>query len=307
MAAVQAQSDYPNRPVRLIVPYSAGGVADVGMRLLAEGLSANLKQQFVVENRPGAGGIIAAKAGASAAPDGYTLSMTGNNYSIAAALFNALPYDILRDFESVSTVSFFDLLLLTREGSPLKSMQDVIAYAKANPGKLNIGTMVPGSTQNLAAELFRSSQKLDVAIVPFKTSPDMATAVMRGDVDVAFEFYAASQGLLRDKKLMPLASTGTKRTAYLPDVPTAMETGVNDFEVSSWNSISVPVGTPRSVIDTLNKAINAVVVKPNVQTMAHKLGMELRGSAPDAVDRRLKADIDKWSDLIDTVGIAKRN
>ena len=138
LAPAGAQSDYPSRPVQLIVPYGAGGIADVGMRILADKLTGRLKQQFVVENRPGAGGIVAAKAGASAAPDGYTVLMTGNNNAISAALFKSLPYNILTDFASTSTASFFDLLIVTRAGSPLKSVQDIVKAARANPGKLNI-------------------------------------------------------------------------------------------------------------------------------------------------------------------------
>ncbi len=166
-----------------------------------------LNQQFVIEDRPGAAGIVAAQAGATAAPDGYTLLMTGNNNAIAAALFKALPYNILTDFASVSTAAFFDLLIVTRAGSPLHSVADIVEAARANPGKLNLGTINPGSTQNLAAELFTSSAGIKAAIVPFRTSPDMAGAVMRGDVDVAFEFYAAIGGLLADKKIVALASS----------------------------------------------------------------------------------------------------
>src|SRR5580692_9635015 len=173
----QSQSDYPNRPVTLLVPYAAGGVADVGMRILGDKLSSRLNQQFVIEDRPGAGGIVAAQAGAAAAPDGYTLLMTGNNNAIAAALFKALPYNVLTDFASVSTAAFFDLLIVTRAGSPLHSVSDVVAAARANPGRLNIGTINPGSTQNLAAELFTATSGIKAAIVPFRTSPDMAGAV----------------------------------------------------------------------------------------------------------------------------------
>src|SRR5712692_4622088 len=214
IATASAQSDYPNRPVQLIVPYGAGGVADTGMRILADNLTSRLKQPFVVENRPGAGGIVAAKAAASAAPDGYTVLMTGNNNAISASLFRSLPYNILTDFASTSTTSFFDLLIVTRAGSPLKSVQDVVAAAHANPGKLNIANINPGSTQNLAAELFKSATGIQATIVPFRTSPDMATAVLRGDVDIAFEFYAATQALIADHKLLALASTGARRTAY---------------------------------------------------------------------------------------------
>ena len=306
-APARAQSDYPNRPVHLIVPYGAGGVADVGMRILAEKLGPVLKQQVIVENRPGAGGIIAAKAGATAAPDGYTLSMTGNNYAISAALFNSLPYNILTDFRSISTTSFFDLLILTKSGSPLKTVQDLVKAAKANPGKLNIGTINPGSTQNLAAELFKSETGINVTIVPFRTSPDMATALLRGDITIAFEFYAAAHGLIDDKKVTVLASTGPKRTSYLPDVPTVIESGIKDFNVASWNGISVPTATPTAIVDKLNKAFNEVLKMPDVQAKANKFGMEMLGSTPAEMDARTKADIAKWASVIKAAGIQKRN
>src|SRR6202451_358461 len=248
------QTDYPTRPVTLLVPYAAGGVADVGMRILGDKLSSRLNQQFVIEDRPARVVIVAAHAGAAAAPAGYTLLMTGNNNAIAAALFKSLPYNILTEFASVSTAAFFDVLLVTRAGSPLQSVQDVVQAAKANPGKLNIGTINPGSTQNLAAELFIGTTDIKTAIVPFRTSPDMAGAVLRGDVDVAFEFYAAVSGLLADKKIVALASTGPKRTAYLPDVPTVMESGIKDYDVASWNGLSVPAGTPTPAFATLNTA-----------------------------------------------------
>jgi tripartite-type tricarboxylate transporter receptor subunit TctC len=248
-----AQNDYPTRPVSLIVPYAAGGVADVAMRMLGDKLSTRLGQQFVIENRPGAGGIVAAQAAASAPGDGYTLLMTGNNTAIATALFKSLPYNVLTDFASISTAAFFDLLVVTRAGSPLHSVNDVIAAARANPGKLNIGTINPGSTQNLAAELFTSTAEIKAAIVPFRTSPDMAGALLRGDIDVAFEFYAAVNGLLADNKLIAIASAGPSRTAYLPQVPTVIESGLKDYEVTSWNGLSAPAATPARIITILTR------------------------------------------------------
>jgi tripartite-type tricarboxylate transporter receptor subunit TctC len=305
-ATALAQS-FPTRPVSLIVPYAAGGVADVGMRILGDKLSDRLKQPFVIENRPGAGGVAAAQAGATAAPDGYTLLMTGNNTAIAESLFNKLPYDALTSFDSISTAAFFDVLIVTREGSPLKTIKDVIAAAKANPGKLNIGTINPGSTQNLAADLFASVAGINVAIVPFRASPDMAAAVMRGDVDVAFEFYAAISGLLADKKIVALASTGQKRTAYLPDVPTVIESGIKDYEVSSWNGLSVPHGTPGPVVATLNAAMKEVIPTPDVQGKSAQMGMAMRWSTPEDMTARMKADIAKWGAVIEKAGIPKHD
>ena len=306
-ASATAQSDYPNRPVQLIVPYGPGGVADVGMRILADQLSARLKQQFVVENRPGAGGIVAAKAAASAAPNGYTVMMTGNNNAISASLFKSLPYDILSDFAATSTVAFFDLLIVTRANSPMKSVQDVVTLAHAHPGKVNIATINPGSTQNLAAELFKSATGINSTIVSFRTSADMATAVLRGDVDIAFEFYAALQGQIADKKIVALASTGLKRTAYLPDVSTVAQSGIKDFEVVSWNGISVPAATPKTVVQVLSRAINDVLPNPEVQEKARHLGMEMRGSTPEEMTERMKSDITKWASVIEKAGIAKHD
>jgi len=304
---VRAQSDYPTRPVSFIVPYAAGGVADVGMRILGDKLSDRLKQPFVIENRPGGGGVVAAQTGATATPDGYTLLMTGNNTAIAEALFNKLPYNVLTDFASVSTAAFFDVLIVTHSGSPLKSVQDFVAAAKANPGKINVGTINPGSTQNLAADLFASTAGINIAIVPFRASPDMAGAVMRGDVDVAFEFYAAISGLLADKKIVALASTGPKRTAYLPDVPTVIEGGIKAYEVSSWNGISVPAATPKTVIATLNAAMKDVIPSADVQSKSAQMGMEMRWSTPDDMTARMKSDIAKWGSVIEKAGIPKHD
>jgi putative tricarboxylic transport membrane protein len=302
-----AQSDYPNRPIQLVVPYGPGGVADVGMRIMAEKLSIRLKQNVVIENRPGAGGIVAAKAVATGAPDGYNVLMTGNNNAIAVALFKSLPYDILKDFASTSTVSFFDLLIVVKAESPLKHLQDIIKAAKANPGKLNIGTINPGSTQNLAAELFKNVAGIQATIVPFRTSADMATALLRGDIDVMFEFFTAAHGLLADKKIVALASTGPKRSAYLPEVPTALEAGIKDFEVLSWNGLSVPAATPKSVVDTLVKGLNDVLPDPGIQERAKTLGMDMHGSTPAEMDKRMKDDIAKWGAVIEKAGIQKRD
>ena len=305
IAPAAAQS-YPSRPVSMIVPYGPGGVADVGMRILADKLSIRLKQQFVVENRPGAGGIVAAKTTATAAPDGYTVLMTGNNNAISVPLFKSLPYDILKDFASTSTVAFFDLLIVAKSGSPVKSIQDIVKAANANPGKMNIGTINPGSTQNLAAELFRSTTNIKVTIVPFRTSADMHTALLRGDIDVMFEFFTAAHGLLADKKIVALASTGAKRSAYLPDVPTVIESGIKDYEVVSWNGISVPAATPKEPIETLTKTIAEVLALPDVQEKAKQLGMDMHGSTPEEMTARMKADIAKWSKVIADAHIPKR-
>ena len=305
-ASAQTASTYPNHPVVLIVPYAAGGVADVGMRILGAALSDHLKQQFVIENKPGPGAIVAAEAALQAAPDGYTTLMTGNNNAIAEALFNKLPYNTVNDFQSVATASFFDLLVVTRPDSPYKSLRDLIAAAKANPGKINIGTTPPGSTQNLGAELFLSAAGIKASIVTFRTSSDMANAVMRGDVGAEFEFFAAVQGLLDAKKLAVLASTGARRTAYLPDVPTAIENGLKDFDVVSWNGLAFSARTPKPFVDKLNAAMKLAIAEPSVQERAKQLGMEMRWSTPNDMDAHMKSDIARWGAVIANAHIPKR-
>jgi tripartite-type tricarboxylate transporter receptor subunit TctC len=302
---VHAQSDYPSRSVQLIVAYGAGSVGDVSVRVMAEKLGAKLGKPFVIDNRPGAAGVVAAKSAALAAPNGYTLLLIGNNYAISTALFKSLPYNVVTDFAPISTIASFDMLVLTKAGSPLKSMQDVVTYAKANPGKLNIATLSPGTTQYLAVELLKVVAGVDVVAVPFRTSPDMATALLRGDVDIALEFYAPVQSLIQDQKVNVIATTGKKRVYFLPEVPTVIESGIKDFDVSSWNGITAPAGTPQPIIDILSKAITEVLQSPEVQDVGRRLGMEMRGSTPDELMARLKGDIAKWSDLAEKANIPK--
>jgi tripartite-type tricarboxylate transporter receptor subunit TctC len=307
VAAIPAsgQQAYPNHPVQLIIAYGGGSVGDVSMRLLAKKLTEKLGMSFVVDNRPGAGGIVAARAVAAAAPDGYTLLLTGNSYAISTALFNSLPYNILNDFVSISTVAAFDMLILTKTGSPLKSLQDVIAFAKKNPGKLNIGTLSAGTTQFLAVEMLKIEAGINVTTVPFRTSTEVATALIRGDVDVVLDTMPPMQSLIQTQKATVIATAGRKR--FLPDVPTAIESGVRDFDASSWNGIAAPAGTPRPIVDTLSKATIEVLRSSEVQDTAHKLGIAMGGSTPEDITARMKNDIKKWSSVIEKANIAKLN
>jgi tripartite-type tricarboxylate transporter receptor subunit TctC len=235
-----AQAGYPNRPVRVLVPYGPGGVADTTVRLLAQKLQEKLGQQFVIENRPGAGGVIAAKAGATAPPDGYTLTLTGNGTAISKSLFKSLPYDVLKDFKSISVMAWLDLHIATKADGPLKTISDIVAAAKKDPGKLNFGTIAPGSTQHLSAELFRLTGDIKATMVTFRTTPDLITAIMRGDIDVGFDYLAAFRAALSGGQLRAVASTGEKRSPSTPDVPTVSESGMKDFVVTSWNAVSAP-------------------------------------------------------------------
>jgi tripartite-type tricarboxylate transporter receptor subunit TctC len=301
-----AEPGYPNRPVRIMVGFGPGGVADVTMRMLAQKLSERLGQQFIVDNRPGAGGILAHRAVLSGPPDGYTLVVSGNGSAITKTLFQSLPYDVLNDFTPISVTAFLDLLIVTKADGPLKSVKDIITAARANPGKLNFGTVAPGSTQHLSAELFRMKTDINVARITYRTSPDLVNALLRGDVDVIFEYYAGVASALPEGKIRAVASTGDKRSPWSSDVPTVAESGVADYVVWSWNALAGPAGMPRDVIDLLNREVNVALRDPELQRKARLFGLDARGTTPEEMDQRMRTDIAKWAEVIEKAGLQKQ-
>ena len=298
--------NYPSKPVRIIVPYGAGGIADVTMRLVADDIGKRLGQQFFIENRPGAGGVVGMQTARDAPPDGYTLVMLGGGLTIAKALFKSLPYDIETDFIPVSTTAAYGLVIATKAGSPYKTIKDVVAAAKARPGALNFGTINAGSGQNLSAELFRTMAGIDVTIIPYKTTPDLANAVLRGDVDVAFEYFAGFQSQITNAQVTVLATTGHERASNLPQVPTVSENGVPGYEVTSWNGLAVPKGTPREIVTRLNHAVVEALKSAPVQKFSQDAGMDARGMSPEDLHDRIRSDVAKWSQVIEKAGIQKR-
>ena len=306
-AVPAAQADtYPSRPVRIIVPYGPGGIADVTMRMVAQNLSQHLGQQFFIENRPGAGGIVGMQSAKEAPADGYTLVMLGGGLTIAKALFKSLPYNIETDFTPVSTTASYGLVIATKSGSPYKTINDVIAGAKARPGTLNFGTINAGSAQNLSAELFRTMAGVDVTIVPYKTTPDLANAVLRGDVDVAFEYYVGFQSPITNNQMTVLATTGQQRASNLPNVPTVIESGLPGYEVTSWNGLAVPAGTPADIVVLLNRAVDGAVKSPEVQKFSSEAGMDARSMSSEDLRNRIRNDVAIWSQVIEKAGIKKR-
>jgi tripartite-type tricarboxylate transporter receptor subunit TctC len=276
------------------------------MRMVAQNLSQKLGQQFFIENRPGAGGVVGMQAAKDAPPDGYTLVMMGGGLTIAKAQFKNLPYNIESDFIPLSTTASYGLVIGTKAGSPYKTIKDVIAAAKANPGKLNFGTINAGSAQNLSAELFKSMAGIDVTIVPYKTTPDLANAVLRGDVDAAFEYYVGFQASITNDQMTVLATTGRERASNLPNVPTVTESGVAGYEVTSWNGLAVPAGTPAELVTLLNKAIGDALQSAEVQKFSSAAGMDARGMSSADLSARIKSDVTKWTEVIEKSGIAKR-
>lgn len=302
----KAEPGFPNRTVRIFVPYGPGGVGDLTMRLVAQKLTERMGKQVIIENRPGAGGLLAAKATMDSPPDGYTLLVTGNGTAISMSLFKVRPYNALTDFTQISVAASFEMLMATPADSPYRTVQDIIKAARANPGKLNLAAINPGSTQNLSAHLFKQITGIDATIVAYRTTPDLITALIRKDVDVAFDFYAGLVAAIADKKVHIIASSDEQRNPLLPDVPTAKESGFPDYVVTSWNALSAPAGLPDDVLKILNREINTALADPELQAKAKQFGMNARGSTPEEMRARMARDIERWAAVIDKAGIARQ-
>lgn len=299
-----AQS-YPDHPIKLVLPFGAGGVADVSSRIVADKLGERLGQRFVIENMPGAGGISAAQTVLAAAPNGYTIGLVTNGTAISSALFKRLPFDPTADFEMISTLGTFDLVFAVNAASPFNTLADFVAAAKAAPGKLNIGTVNIGGTQNLGAELLKSTAGIDVQIVPFRNSPDIVVGLLRDDVQMMVDFPAAIKGQIDDGRLRPLATSGPKRARWMPSLATVAEAGVQGYELTSWNGLFAPRGTPAPVIALINATLRQVLAQPDVSQRLLDLGIEARPSSPEELMTLFKADVRKWDQVIVHAGIEK--
>jgi tripartite-type tricarboxylate transporter receptor subunit TctC len=301
-----AQAFYPERSVRIVLPFAAGGVADITARIIAEKLSDRLGRRFYVENQAGAGGIVAAKTVISSPPDGYTLALLSDGTAVSVSLFKKLPYDPLRDFTPISSLGTFDFVFATAASSEFKTLPDFIAAAKAKPGALNVGTINVGSTQNLSAELFKTAAGIDFTIIPYRGTPEIQVALLQGDVAVMIDSYSAMKGNLADNKLRALASSGARRSEATPDMATGRESGVANYDVVSWNALFAPTGTPPEIIKTLNSALREILADADVRTRLLDLGIEAKASTPEELSDRLKSDIDKWGKVIEKAGIQRQ-
>lgn len=300
-----ALSVYPSKPVRVILPFGAGGVGDIMTRLVAERLGTKLGQRFVIENVPGAGGISAARAVLQAPADGYSLAYMANATAVSVGLFKNLPFDPLRDFVPISSLGYFELIFATAQKSPYKTLNDFVRAAKEKPGQLNIGTIVAGSMQNLGAELLKSTLGIDVAIVPFRASGEVLVALERNDVQMAAEFQAALRGGIEAHKFNVIGTSGMMRAQYLPDAPTMKEAGADNFEVVGWSGLFARAGTPPDVVNTLNAAMNEVLAEPEIRERALELGIRANGSTSEELATRFKDDIAKWRKVIEVAGIER--
>ncbi len=294
----RAQGRFPERPITLVVPFGPGGIADITARAVGEVMSRSLGQPVVVENKPSAGSIVASQAVATARPDGHTLLVLTNSNALSATLFRKLPYDTLSAFQPVSTLGFFDLGLFVPAGSKFASLKDLLASARAHPGKLNVATIAVGSTQHLAAKLFETVAGIEAVIVPYKGSPAVLTALRAGEVDVAFEIVGPMLPQLAAGAVRALAVTSARRNPALPEVPTVQQAGVAGYDVASWNALAAPAGTPPEVIERLNRAVREAVAAPAVQERLGKLGMRLAAGTPAELQALLAGEVQRWAAVI---------
>jgi tripartite-type tricarboxylate transporter receptor subunit TctC len=297
---------YPSKPVRIVLPFGPGGVADITTRTIAPRLSEGLGQQVVVENLPGAGGIRAASEVAKAEPDGHTLLLLTNGNAVSQALFKSLPYDPVNDFAMISTVGYFSLVIVTGANSKYRTLQDVIAAAKQNPGKLNIGTITPGGTQHLAGELFRSTAGIDALVVPHKTTGEVVIGVRQGSLDIGVDFIAPLISGIKAGDLRALAVSAGKRQPQLPDVPTVIEAGVKGYDVSSWNALAAPAKTPAAVIKRVHAELEKALAAPDVQKRFSELGVEPRPSTPERLREFFLSESQRWTRVVEAAKIPKQ-
>ena len=298
-----AAQSWPTKPVRIVVPFGPGGPADVYARILGQELGEVLKQQFIVDNRPGAGAVIGTDIVAKAPPDGYTLLMMSNTHTTNETLLTNKPYVLMRDLIAVAPVNSSDLVMVVHPSVEAKTLQEFIALAKANPGKLAYASSGPGTPYHMAGELFKAMSGTDILHVPHKGSGEARNDVMGGHVQMMFDAVTAMKGNIDAGQVRALATTGEKRSAVLPDVPTVSEAGVPGYEATIWLGLMAPKGTPPEIVGRLNAEIAKIIAKPAIREAWAKQGAVPMTLSPAAFDAYLRRDIEKWAKLIEQAGI----
>jgi tripartite-type tricarboxylate transporter receptor subunit TctC len=301
-----AAQDYPSRPVRLIVPFGAGGPADVYARVIAQHLHEELKQPFVVEDRPGAGSIIGTDAVAKSAPDGYTLLVMSNTHTTNESLVQNKPFELMRDFVPVATLNYSDLIMVVHPSVPAKDLKEFIALAKSKPGELNYASSGAGTPYHMAGELFKAMSGTNIAHIPHKASGEARNAVIGGHVQMMFDAITTMATNAKAGQVRALGTTGLKRSELTPDIPTVAEAGVPGYEATIWLGVMAPAGTPKEIVDKLNKGINAVISRPDIKEAWAKQGAVPMVMTPTEFDKYLRDDIAKWANVVKVSG-AKLN
>jgi len=295
---VAKAQDFPSRPIKLVMGFGAGGLGDIAGRAIGQKMSQAIGQPVVIENMPGAGGATAALAVARSAPDGHALLWVSSQNAIAPSMFKSLPYDWSRDFTPVGPMATFDFVLVVHKDSPLKTVRDVIAAAKNNPDKFNFGSIAVGTAQNLSTLKFQSMAGLNVPTVPFRTTGEVVTALISGNIQAAFETTPGVIGQIRSGTLRAIAVSAERRVGFLPDVPTISESGIAGYKVYSWNGIVVPAKTPRDIVLRLNKEINSAIATPEIRARFGELIMTPHTGMPGDLQKIYEADLALWRQVI---------
>jgi len=301
-AAPAAAQDYPSRQVKVIVPFGAGGPADVYARVIAQHLSEQLKQTFVVENRPGAGSIIGTDAVAKSPADGYTLLVMSNTHTTNESLVPNKPFALMRDFVPVAPINYSDLVMVVHPSVPAKDLKEFIALAKAKPGELNYASSGPGTPYHMAGELFKAMSGTHIVHVPHKASGEARNSVLGGHVQMMFDAITTMTPNVQAGQVKALATTGLKRSELTPDVPTAAEAGVTGYEATIWLGVMAPAGTPKPIVDRLNAEITKVVSRDDVKAAWLKQGAVPMVMSPGEFEKYLRADVDKWAEVVKVSG-----
>ena len=302
VAGVAQAQGYPSRPVKIVVPFAAGGPADNYARFMAQRLGEELKQSFVIDNKPGAGSIIGTDLVAKAPADGYTLLMMSNTHTVNESLITSKPFGLMKDFVGIAPVNYSNLLLVVHPSVPAKNVAELIALAKAKPGKINYASSGNGTPYHMAGELFKYMAGIDMTHVPYKGSSGARTDIVGGQVDVMFDAETTMAVMSREGKVRALASTGLTRSANLPDMPTVSESGVPKFEATIWLGLMAPKGTPTEIVNRLNAEVRKIVGNPEVRAAWAKQGAVPMSMTVAEFDQYLQADIAKWANIVKVSG-----
>jgi tripartite-type tricarboxylate transporter receptor subunit TctC len=302
LAASAIAQDYPVRPVKIVVPFAAGGPADVYARFLAQRLQDAMGQPFVVEDRPGGGSVVGTDIVAKSAPDGYTLLLMSNTHTVNESLMPQKPFQLMRDFAPVAPINYSDLVLVVNPAVPAKTLPELLALAKAQPGKLNYASSGPGTPYHMAGELFKAMAGLDIVHVPYKESSGARTGVLGGQVEMMFDAVTVMNEHVKAGKVRALATSGKVRSSVMPDVPTLAEAGVPGYEAVIWLGLIAPRNTPPAIVNRLNAEITKIVGRPDVQAEWAKQGAVAMVMTPDAFERYLADDIVQWERIVKLSG-----
>ena len=294
---------YPSKPARIIVPFGAGGPADIYARYLAQRLQEPLGQSFVIDNRPGAGSIIGTDLVAKSPPDGYTLLLMSNTHTVNESLVPKKPFALMKDFLPIAPINYSDLVLVVHPSVPAKSIKELIALAKAKPNGLNYASSGTGTPYHMAGELFKSMAGVQIVHIPHKGSGEARTSVMSGQVEIMLDAITTMAPMARAGRVRALGTTGAKRSTVLPDVPTIAEAGVKDYEATIWLGIMAPAGTSKPIVDRLNAEIGKIVARPDVKKAWNEQGAEPMAMTPAEFEKFLNADIAKWAHVVKVAGV----